>query len=464
MSRYDYDFFVIGGGSGGVRAGRLVAGMGKRVGIAEEYRWGGTCVIRGCVPKKLMVYASSFSEEFEAAAGFGWTVGETVFDWNTLITNKDSEIARLEGLYRKGLDLNGAEIFDSRAELKGPNEVYLKALDKTVTAERILVAVGGTPSRDPRLEGGELCITSDDVFHLEELPEEIVVAGGGYIAVEFACIFAGLGSRVSLIYRGEEILRGFDGDLRTLLHQEMASRGINVICGEVFTKIEKSEAGKLLAHTSGGQELPADQVMLAIGRGPSTQGLGLELAGVETDERGFIRVDAYSKTTAENIWAVGDVTNRVALTPVAIHESMCLIETEFKGNPTAPDHELIATAVFSQPEIGTIGLGEESAAEKYKEIEVYRAHFRPMKNTLSGATDKMLMKIIVNAATDRVIGLHVMGHGAGEMAQALGVAIKMGATKADFDNTMAVHPTAAEELVTMYSPSYRIVDGERQDA
>jgi len=464
MGNFDYDFFVIGGGSGGVRAGRLIAGMERRVGIAEEYRWGGTCVIRGCVPKKLMVYASQFSEEFDAARGFGWSVGETEFNWQTLIANKDKEIGRLEGLYRKGLDGNGADIIDSRAELVGQNEIYLKALDKTVTAEKILVAVGGTPSRDAGIAGSEFCITSDEVFHLDKLPEAIVIAGGGYIAVEFAGIFAGLGSKVTLVYRGEEILRGFDGDLRSLLHEEMEARGINVICGEVFSKIEKQDDDALIVHTSGGKEISANQVMLAIGRGPATHGLGLEKAGIETDDRGFIKVDAYSKTSADNIWAVGDVTNRVALTPVAIHESMCLIETEFKDNPTSPDHDLIATAVFSQPEIGTIGLGEEEAAERYTDLEVYRAHFRPMKNTLSGATDKMLMKIIVNATTDKVVGLHVMGHAAGEMAQTLGIALKMGATKADFDRTMAVHPTAAEELVTMYSPSYRVVNGERVDA
>ncbi len=461
MTQYDFDFFVIGGGSGGVRAGRLIAGLGKRVGIAEEYRWGGTCVIRGCVPKKLMVYASRFLEDFHAAEGFGWTVGESTFDWSRLIKNKDREIERLEGLYREGLGNNGAEIFDSRAELVGPHEVHLKTLNKTVTAEKILIAVGGMPSTDDRLAGVEHCITSDDVFHLEELPSDVVIAGGGYIAVEFAGIFSGLGSKVTLIYRGEEILRGFDGDLRELLHQEMEAKGINVVCGEVFTGIEKRGDGRLVAKTSGGRELPADQVMLAIGRKPLTDNLGLDQAGVEVDERGFIKVDAFSKTSADHVWAVGDVTNRAALTPVAIHESMCLVETEFKDNPTAPDHDLIATAVFCQPEIGTIGLSEEQACETYQELEVYRAHFSPMRNTLSGSAGKMLMKIIVDAATDKVVGLHVMGHAAGEMAQTLGIAIKMGSTKSDFDRTMAVHPTAAEELVTMYSPSYRIVDGKR---
>ncbi|MEM8650728.1 MAG: glutathione-disulfide reductase [Pseudomonadota bacterium] len=461
MSDFDFDLFVIGGGSGGVRAGRLVAGMGKKVGIAEEYRWGGTCVIRGCVPKKLMVYASSFSHDFEDAAGFGWTVGETSFDWKTLIANKDTEIGRLEGLYRKGLAGNEAEIFDTRAELRGKHEIYLKSLDKTVTAERILIAVGGTPTREAGAPGEELCITSDEVFHLEEQPKSIVIAGGGYIAVEFACIFAGLGTKVTLVYRGEQILRGFDNDLRQLLHDEMVSRGIDVRLGHVFSKIEENSGGSKTVTLTDGSAIEADQIMLAIGRKPSTGGLGLDLAGVETDKRGFVVVDEYSKTNVDNIWAVGDVTNRVALTPVAIHESMCLIETEYKNNPTKPDHELIATAVFSQPEIGTIGMGEEEAAEKFAELDVYRAHFRPMRNTLSGATDKMLMKIIVDHASDRVVGLHVMGHGAGEMAQSLGVAIKMGAKKSDFDRTMAVHPTAAEELVTMYSPTYKVVNGER---
>lgn len=461
MSKYDYDFFVIGGGSGGVRAGGLIAGMGKRVGIAEEYRWGGTCVIRGCVPKKLMVYASHFSEEFEAAKGFGWSVGESSFDWKTLIANKDTEIARLEGLYQKGLAHNNADIINSRAELRGKHEVYLKAQDKIVTAEKILIAVGGTPSRNAGIEGDEICITSDEVFHLEELPKSIVIAGGGYIAVEFACIFAGLGSKVTLVYRGEQILRGFDNDIRNALHDEMIARGIDVRLGQVFTKIEGASEGVKAVSLSDGSTLEVDQVMLAIGRNPMTEMLGLETAGVSMDGRGFVKVDEYSKTNVDNIWAVGDVTNRMALTPVAIHESMCLIETEFKNNPTKPDHDLIATAVFSQPEIGTVGLSEEAAAEKYSQLNVFKAHFRPMKNTLSGASDKMLMKIVVDAKSDVVVGVHVMGHGAGEMAQALGIAIKMKATKADFDRTMAVHPTAAEELVTMYSPSYKVIGGER---
>jgi glutathione reductase (NADPH) len=463
MTQFDYDLFVIGGGSGGVRAGRLVAGMGKRVGIAEEHRWGGTCVIRGCVPKKLMVYASQFSEEFEAAAGFGWSVGETSFNWKTLIANKDEEINRLEGLYQKGLAGNKADVINSRAELRGKHEIYLNELGKAVTAERILIAVGGTPSRNAGIEGQELCISSDEVFDLKDQPKSIVIAGGGYIAVEFACIFAGLGSKVTLVYRGEQILRGFDNDIRHTLHDEMVARGIDIRLNTVFTKIDGSKDSSKTVHLSDETSVECDQVMLAIGRGPATAGLGLENAGVEADKNGFIKIDDYSKTNVDNIWAVGDVTNRVALTPVAIHESMCLIETEYKNNPTKPDHDLIATAVFSQPEIGTVGLSEEGAGEKYDELNVFRAHFRPMKNTISGSTEKMMMKIIVDAKSDLVVGVHVLGHGAGEMAQALGIAVKMKATKADFDRTMAVHPTAAEELVTMYSPSYQVIKGERQD-
>ncbi|MBB2970547.1 glutathione-disulfide reductase [Mesorhizobium sp. RMAD-H1] len=461
MASYDYDLFVIGGGSGGVRAGRLAGAMGKRVGLAEEYRMGGTCVIRGCVPKKLFVYASQFGEHFEDAAGYGWSVGETSFDWQTLIANKDKEIARLEGLYRKGLDNSKVEIFDSRAVLVDEHTIEILSSRKQVTAEQILIATGARPNPHLALPGHELCINSNEAFHLAELPKSIVIAGGGYIAVEFANIFHGLGVETTLVYRGREILQRFDGDLRRLLHEAMEAKGIRVLCGEVFERVSRRTDGRLDVMLSGGEILLVDQAMLALGRIPNTESLGLEKAGVETDVVGAVRVDDYSRTNVPHIWAVGDVTNRVQLTPVAIHEAMCFLETAFKDNPTKPDHQLIATAVFSQPEIGTVGLSEEEAAEKYLEVEVYRAHFRPMKNTLSGRQEKMLTKLVVDGLSRKVLGAHILGPDAGEMAQLLGIALKAGATKDDFDRTMAVHPTAAEELVTMYQPTYRIVKGER---
>ncbi len=460
--KYDYDLFVIGGGSGGVRAGRLVAGLGKRVGIAEEYRYGGTCVIRGCVPKKLFVYASSFAEHFEDAAGFGWTVGKTSFDWSTLIANKDREIARLEGLYRKGLENARAETFDTRAIVDGPHEVRLLADNRVVTAEKIVVAVGGTPNRQPELPGHELCITSDEIFNLTELPDSMVIAGGGYVAVEFAGVMAGLGVETTIVYRGPEILRHFDMDLRQHLHQEMEKKGVRVICNEVFEKVEKSGAS-LNVTLSGGEVLTVDQVMLAIGRKPLTENLGMSKVGIELDWSGHIVVDEYSRTNIKSIWALGDVTSRVPLTPVAIHEAMCFIETEFKNNPTAPDHEIIATAVFSQPELGTVGMTEEEATEKVENLHIFKAVFRPMKHTLSGRDEKMMMKIIVDSANNKVIGTHILGPDAGEMAQIVAIPIKMGASKEDFDRTMAIHPTAAEELVTMYQPTYRVVDCKRVD-
>ncbi|MEP7454895.1 glutathione-disulfide reductase [Phyllobacterium sp. SB3] len=463
MTIYDYDLFVIGGGSGGVRAGRLAGAMGKKVGLAEEYRMGGTCVIRGCVPKKLFVYASQFPEHFEAAAGYGWSVGETKFDWSTLIANKDREIARLEGLYRKGLDNSHVEIFDSRALLIDAHTIEILKTGKRVTADQILIAVGGHPNPHAALPGYELCISSNEAFHLEKLPESIIIAGGGYIAVEFANIFHGLGVDVTLVYRGKEILSRFDHDLRHLLHEAMEAKGIKIRCGEILKEVKRNANGRLDVQLSSGDELPADQVMLAIGRIPNTKMLGLEQAGVEVDEIGAIKVDDYSRTNVENIWAVGDVTNRVQLTPVAIHETMCFLETAFKGNPTKPDHRDIATAVFSQPEIGTVGLSEEEAAKEFDEIEVYRALFRPMRNTLSGSKERMLTKLIVDAGSRKVVGAHILGPDAGEMAQLLGIPIKAGCTKDDFDRTMAVHPTASEELVTMYKPTYRIVKGERVD-
>ncbi|MFQ0814433.1 glutathione reductase [Brucella anthropi] len=463
MTGFDYDLFVIGGGSGGVRAGRLAGAMGKKVGLAEEYRMGGTCVIRGCVPKKLFVYASQFPEHFEDAAGYGWDVGASTFNWKKLIDAKDREIARLEGLYTKGLQNSNVEIFASRAELIDEHTIELKADGRRVTADQILIATGGHPSMPETMPGHEYCISSNEAFHLAELPKAIAIAGGGYIAVEFANIFHGLGVETTLVYRGQEILSRFDPDLRHLLHETMEAKGIRIICGAVFEKIEKQSDGNLKIALNTGETLEAGQAMMAIGRKANTTGLGLERAGVAVDELGAIPVDDYSRTNVANIWAVGDVTNRVQLTPVAIHEAMCFLETAFKDNPTKPDHELIATAVFSQPEIGTVGLPEDEAAKKYPEIEVYRALFRPMKNTLSGRNEKMLMKLIVDAASRRVVGAHIMGPDAGEMAQLLGISLKSGATKDDFDRTMAVHPTAAEELVTMYKPTYRVVNGEKVD-
>ncbi|MDB5550530.1 MAG: gor [Rhizobium sp.] len=461
MSSFDFDLFVIGGGSGGVRAGRVAASLGKTVGIAEEYRFGGTCVIRGCVPKKLFVYASQYSEHFEDAAGFGWSVGESTFSWEKLIEAKDREVGRLEGLYRKGLENNKATIFDSRAELVDAHTVRILKTGESVTAERIIIATGGAPVMPETLAGHQYGISSNEAFHLKELPKAIVIAGGGYIAVEFANIFHGLGVETTLIYRGMEILSRFDGDLRRGLHKAMEEKGIRIILEDVFEKIEKRGDGRLAGTTLKGETLVADQLMFAIGRRPNTANLGLDRAGVELDEKGAVKVDLYSRTNVPSIFALGDVTDRVQLTPVAIHEAMCFIETEYKNNPTAPDHELIPTAVFSQPEIGTVGMSEEAAAKKFPEIEVYRAEFLPMKATLSGRVEKMIMKLVVNSADRKVIGAHILGHDAGEMAQLLGITLKTGCTKDDFDRTMAVHPTASEELVTMYAPSYRIRNGER---
>jgi glutathione reductase (NADPH) len=451
---------VIGGGSGGVRGARVAASLGKKVGIAEEYRYGGTCVIRGCVPKKLLVYASQFNEHFEDAEGFGWTVGKSTFDWAKLIEAKDTEVARLEGLYRKGLDNAKAEIFDSRAELVDAHTVRLTKTAQTFTAERIIIAVGGTPNTHQSLPGHEFCISSNEAFDLKTLPKSILIAGGGYIAVEFANIFNGLGVDTTLIYRGAEILSRFDKDMRQGLHEAMEAKGIHIRCHDVIEEVTKTADG-LQARTKKGDILSVETVMLALGRDPNTKGLGLGAAGVKVNGRGAIVVDDFSRSSVPSIFALGDVTDRVQLTPVAIHEAMCFIETEYKNNPTRPDHHLIATAVFSQPEIGTVGLSEEEAAKTYDELEVYRAQFRPMKATLSGRAEKTIMKLIVNAADRKVVGAHILGHEAGEMAQLLGITLKAGCTKDDFDRTMAVHPTAAEELVTMYTPSYRIKNGVR---
>ncbi|MBN9254661.1 MULTISPECIES: glutathione-disulfide reductase [unclassified Mesorhizobium] len=463
MASYDYDLFVIGGGSGGVRAARVAAALGKRVGIAEEFRFGGTCVIRGCVPKKLYVYASQFPEHFADAAGYGWTVPKAEFNWQTLVANKEREISRLEAIYKKNVQGAGGETFQSRAVLVEPHVVRLVDQDRTVTADQILIATGGRPASHPALPGHEHCIFSNEAFDLPELPKAIMIEGGGYIAVEFANIFHGLGVETTLVYRGKEILSRFDMDLRSMLHETMVKKGIRILCRSVSEHIKKRPDGRLDAHVTGGVVLTVDQVMLAIGRVPNTENLGLEQVGVEMNTAGAINVDRYSRTNVANIWAIGDVTHRVQLTPVAIHEAMCFVETAFRNNPTAPDHETIATAVFSQPEIGTVGLSEDEAVQRFADVEIYRAAFRPMRNTLAGRDEKMLTKLVVDGASRKVLGAHILGPDAGEMAQLLGIPLKAGVSKDDFDRTMAVHPTAAEELVTMYKPTYRVRNGQRID-
>ena len=448
MAEFDYDLFVIGGGSGGVRAARIAAGHGARVGLAEEYRYGGTCVIRGCVPKKLMVYASRFRDEFEDAVGFGWSETNPTFDWSKLIANKDKEIARLEGAYLSNLERAGVTPFRSRAEIIDRNTIKLLSDGSTVTADKILVATGGHVNLDPKLPGIEHVITSNEAFHLEEMPKRVVVAGGGYIAVEFAGIFAGLGADTTLIYRGEKILRGFDEDMRDALTTEMERRGIRVITNAVFTNIDKSASG-LAGTITGGEVLEADQIMFAIGRSPNTPGLGLENAGVELGPKGEIKVNAQSQTSVENIYAVGDVTDRVNLTPVAIREGHAFADSVYGNAPRTVSYEMIPTAVFSTPEIGTVGMPEHEAREAYPELDIYKSSFRPMKGTMSGREERMLMKLLVNGADQGVVGCHIIGADAGEIVQMAAIAMRMGATKQDFDATMALHPSAAEELVTM---------------
>ena len=457
MARYDYDLFVIGGGSGGVRASRMAALAGARVALAEESRMGGTCVIRGCIPKKIFVYASHFADDFADSIGFGWTVGEPKFDWPTLIANKDKEIARLEAVYTRNVKATGVDIFADRAVFEDAHTLRLLNEDRTVTAEKILIATGNRPTRELGtshiIPGGNLCITSNEAFHLEKLPKRILVAGGGYIALEFAHIFHGLGSNVSLIYRGEKVLRGFDDDIRDSVHDSMERRGMHVALGCEFTKIEK-RGDTLHAETNKGDVIEADQIMLAIGRAPNTEMLHVEKAGVELGKRGEVKVDRFSRTSAEHIYAIGDVTDRMQLTPVAIHEAMCFAKTAFEGVPTAPDHQNIATAVFTTPEIGVVGMSEMQALGMGHAIDVYKATFRPLRHTMTGKGEKMMVKLVVDQKTDKVLGCHIFGQSAAEIIQVVGIALKMGATKAEFDQTVAVHPTGAEELVTMRTKSY----------
>ena len=487
---HDYDLFVIGAGSGGTRAARIAAGYGARVAVAEERFLGGTCVNVGCIPKKLFVYASHFAEDFEDAAGFGWRgsaasssgggSGLAAFDWPTLVANKDREIERLNGIYRGLIEGAGARLFDARATITGPHAISVDG--STVSARHILVATGGEPTL-PDIPGIEHAIRSDDVFYLERLPERLIVVGGGYIAVELAGVFAGLGVEVTQIYRGPLFLRGFDDDIRRGLAEEMRKRGVDLRFDTNVAAIERvanggSAGGGIRARLAAGggrggsgsgsgpgpgaeaETLDADLILYATGRHPNTAGLGLENAGVETAPNGAVLVDAWSRSNVEHVFAVGDVTDRINLTPVAIREGHCFAETVFNDNPISPDHEDVPTAVFSQPAIGTCGLTEAEAEARYPALDVYLSTFRPLKHTLSGRDQRSVMKLLVDAATDRVVGCHLLDPDAAEIVQGVGIAMKCGATKAQFDRTMAIHPTAAEEIVTMREPARRLRRGE----
>jgi glutathione reductase (NADPH) len=447
MAENNVDLFIIGAGSGGVRAARIAAEHGAKVMVAEEYRLGGTCVIRGCVPKKLFVYASRFHGEFEDAAGFGWTVSQSSFNWATLVANKDREIGRLEAAYGATLEKAGVKVVKDRAVLDDAHTVQL-ANGSRVRAGYVLIASGATPSYGESIPGLEHVISSNEAFHLPEFPRRIVIQGGGYIAVEFAGIFAGLGSHVTLIYRGENILRGFDDDVRAHLRVEMEARGIRVLTGCKVMALERA-GGHFSVRLSSGNQIPADRVMFAVGRQPNIAKMGLEKVGVEIAANGGIAVDEYSRTNRQNIYAVGDVTNRINLTPVAIREGHAFADTVFGGKPTAVDHTNVPTAVFSDPEIGAVGLTEAQARARLAQTDIYKAMFKPLKATLSGRDTSVLMKLVVDGLSDRVVGCHVVGEGAAEIAQVAAVTVKMGAKKADFDATIALHPTAAEELVTM---------------
>ena len=448
MADHDVDLLVVGAGSGGVRAARIAAGYGARVLIAEEFRVGGTCVIRGCIPKKLFVYASRFADDFEDAAGYGWTLDEAVFDWPTLVANKDLEIARLELAYTTTLERAGVEIVKSRAVLEDAHTARLVATGETIRPRYILIATGAAPWFGPEIPGIEHVISSNEAFHLEELPARILIQGGSYIAVEFAAIFNGLGSDVTLVYRGENILRGFDDDLRAHLNAEMTKRGVKILCGKTVHAVQCTQ-DTFTAKLSDGSAVEVDKVMFALGRWPNVAGLGLEAAGVRFTEKRGVAVDPLSQTSVPHIYAIGDVTNRVNLTPVAIREGHAFADTVFGGKPTAVDHANVPTAVFSEPEVGAVGLTEAQACEQLAKVDVYKTSFRPLKMTLAARDTRAFFKLVVDGESGRVVGCHIVGPDAGEMIQLVGIAVKMKATKADIDAVMAVHPTAAEELVTL---------------
>jgi glutathione reductase (NADPH) len=448
MSKFDFDLFVVGAGSGGVRAARISAGLGARVGICEESRVGGTCVIRGCVPKKLMSYASHFAEDFEDARGFGWTVGPTSFSWPDLIRAKDQEVDRLNAVYLRLLADSGVTLYQERGMLIDPHHVRLG--ETTVSAEHILIATGGKPWI-PSIPGSEHAISSDDVFHLEELPARVAVVGGGFIACEFAGIFNGLGSEVTQIYRGDALLRGFDQDVRRVIGTEFVKKGIELRLECTVESIDKTASG-LTLRLHDGDSLEVDQVLYATGRVPNVRDLGLVHAGVEFRADGRVVVDELSRTNVDHIYAVGDVTSRVNLTPVAIYEGHAFADSVFGDRVRPVNHEYVPSAVFSQPPVGTVGYGEEDALHHIGPVDVYLSEFRPMKHTLSGRDEKTMMKLIVERENQKVVGLHVVGMDAPEIVQGFAVAVKSGLTKERFDCTIGIHPTAAEELVTMRSP------------
>ncbi|MFN3293240.1 MAG: glutathione-disulfide reductase [Gemmobacter sp.] len=450
---FDLDLFVIGGGSGGVRAARIAAAEGgARVALAEEYRMGGTCVIRGCVPKKLMVYASAFPGQIADARGYGWDAAAGGFDWPRFRTALEAELDRLERAYRSGLTGAGVTIHDTRATVLDPHTVQL-ATGQTLTARHILIATGGTPFV-PDVPGAELALTSNDIFRLEALPRSILIVGGGYIACEFACILNGLGVQVTQYYRGAQILRGFDDEARGHVADAMAAQGIDIHCGADVLRMERAPGGGARVEATNGTDRTFDAVLYATGRRPNSAGLGLEPLGVQFGRNGQILVDGYSQTAVPSIFAVGDVTDRIALTPVAIREGHAFADTVFKGTPRQADHDLVASAVFTQPELAAVGLTEEAARDR-EPIEVYVASFRPMQTLFAGRQDRALFKLIVAQGSRKVLGCHIVGPGAAEMIQMVAIAIKMGATKEDFDRTCAVHPTMAEELVTMKKPIRR---------
>ncbi len=454
MAEFDYDLVVIGAGSGGVRASRIAAGFGARVAIVEQYRVGGTCVIRGCIPKKLLAYAAHFREDFEDAAGFGWTVGEPEFSWSRLIASKNAEIARLESAYVGLLEKAGVAILRGTARIIDAHAVEVDG--RRMTAKYILVATGARPSL-PHIPGVEHAITSNEAFELPALPRRVLIVGGGYIGVEFAGIFNGLGAQVTLSYRGAQILRGFDDDVRHHLAAEMAKKGVRILLHSAVERIERRPDGTLVARFADGSSVECDAVMDATGRVPNTRDLGLEEAGAELGENGAVIVDKFSASTAPSVYAVGDVTDRVNLTPVAIREGQAVALTLFGGTPTPIDHIDVPTAVFGQPPVGTVGLTEGEAKERFAEVEIYAAVFRPLKATLSGRDERTLMKLVVDAASQRVVGAHMVGPDAPEVIQGVGIAVKAGLTKAEFDATAGIHPTAAEEFVTLREK--RIVPG-----